>query len=294
MDNYEEWMRTRGVKEDITTREPRVLFKVVMVGDSGVGKTCLLERYRGKAFQGEGKSDATIGVDFYSRKLRVGPPVKEAAPLKIGSLSWLEDQPIIKMQIWDTAGHERFAAITRTYFRGVAGCVLVYDATRVETAKRLPEWLASVHELSRGARCLIVACKCDVLKEESSAVELGKKFAEDKGVMHVCLSARTSTLEEVEAAFRGLATSIYSELVRPMVLNGEVEAALGRMGGQFKVSYADRLQGRIMRDSVSLRHGVTFYLVPWLGPVTTRSGEEEEVGDAASGGGGVCPACAIL
>ena len=123
-------------------------------------------------------------------------------------------------------------------------------------------------------------------------MELGKKFAEDKGVMHVCLSARTSTLEEVEAAFRGLATSIYTELVRPMVLNGEVEAALGRMGGQFKVSYADRLQGRIMRDSVSLRHGVTFYLVPWLGPVTIRSGEEDD--DATSGGGGVCPTCTIL
>jgi small GTP-binding protein len=289
-DHYESWMamRTPGKDaEDVTNKEARLLFKVVMVGETGVGKTCLLERYRGKAFEGEGRSDATIGVDFYSRKLRVGVGIKEAhesAHGAVGSPAWLEEQPIIKMQIWDTAGHERFATITRSYFMGVAGCVIVYDATRPESARTLNKWLTAVRYYSPGVRCLVLANKCDKVGEEREAEEIGRAFAAGEGTMHMSLSASESSAEEIEVAFRGIATSVFRELVQPMIQRGEVERALTRVGG--RISYTERLQGRILRESVHLDHGVTFYLVPWLDDVSIKSED---------GGGYHCPSgCAIL
>ena len=298
--NYEEWMKIRESsamnkveEENVVNLNPRLLFKIVMVGESGVGKTCLLERYRGNIFQGEGKSDATVGVDFYSRKLRVDAPIKENVVLNSGKYSWIEDRPIVKIQIWDTAGHERFGAITRTYFRNVAGCILIYDATRIDTMEKLDSWLSSVHELSPSAQCMVVATKCDILdKVEENTIERGKIYAEKRGAMHVCLSAMESSEAEIAAAFRRISSLIYYDLIKPMIMRGDVEKALSRVGGQFNISYSEKLQGRIMRESVYLDHGVTFYLVPWIDPVTTK--EIKEIEDMVKSKGGICPGCMII
>ena len=92
------------------------LFKYIIIGDTGVGKSCLLLQFTDKRFRHD--HDLTIGVEFGSRMLR------------------LEDKEI-KLQIWDTAGQESFRSITRSYYRGAAGALLVYDITRRDTFSHL-------------------------------------------------------------------------------------------------------------------------------------------------------------
>lgn len=125
-----------GVSDDLTScvidqlLPPRLLFKIVLAGESGVGKTSLLNSFCGKQF--DSKSDPTIGVDFCTRKVRVslgkssfnnphavnGLHFNESDEKALGAHG-LEVSPIAKLQIWDTAGHERFASITQTYFREI-------------------------------------------------------------------------------------------------------------------------------------------------------------------------------
>ena len=102
-----------------TTKEPH-LFKYIIIGDTGVGKSCLLLQFTDKRFQQV--HDRTIGVEFGARMINI-------------------DQKQIKLQIWDTAGQESFRSITRSYYRGAAGALLVYDITRRDTFNHLTSWL---------------------------------------------------------------------------------------------------------------------------------------------------------
>ncbi|KAK9936620.1 hypothetical protein M0R45_013450 [Rubus argutus] len=101
------------------------LFKVVLIGDSGVGKSNLLSRFTRNEFSLESKS--TIGVEFATRSLDV-------------------DGKVIKAQIWDTAGQERYRAITSAYYRGAVGALLVYDVTRNSTFESVERWLRELRD----------------------------------------------------------------------------------------------------------------------------------------------------
>ena len=96
------------------------LFKYIVIGDSGVGKSCLLLQFTDKRF--EVTHDLTIGVEFGTRVCDV-------------------DGQSIKFQIWDTAGQESFRSITRAYYRGACGALLVFDVTRKETFEHVASWL---------------------------------------------------------------------------------------------------------------------------------------------------------
>merc|ERR1712183_340065 len=93
---------------DLTTNMSNYsyLFKFIIVGDSNVGKSCLMMRFCDNKYKQD--NDPTIGVEFGSRTLTV-------------------NEKLLRLQIWDTAGQESFRSITRSYFRGAIGCVLVYD-----------------------------------------------------------------------------------------------------------------------------------------------------------------------
>ena len=101
------------------------LFKYIIIGDTGVGKSCLLLQFTDKRFQPV--HDLTIGVEFGARMVTV-------------------DSKQIKLQIWDTAGQESFRSITRSYYRGAAGALLVYDITRRETFNHLANWLEDARQ----------------------------------------------------------------------------------------------------------------------------------------------------
>merc|ERR1711912_100142 len=103
------------------------LFKYIIIGDTGVGKSCLLLQFTDKRFQPV--HDLTIGVEFGARMITI-------------------DKKQIKLQIWDTAGQEKFRSITRSYYRGAAGALLVYDITRRETFEHLQSWLEDCRRYS--------------------------------------------------------------------------------------------------------------------------------------------------
>lgn len=100
------------------------LFKIVMIGDSAVGKSNLLSRFARDEFFPNSKS--TIGVEFQTQKINISG--KE-----------------IKAQIWDTAGQERFRAVTSAYYRGAVGALLVYDISRRQTFESVGRWLNELH-----------------------------------------------------------------------------------------------------------------------------------------------------
>lgn len=97
------------------------LFKIVLIGDSGVGKSNLLSRFTKNEFNLESK--ATIGVEFAAKSIS------------------LDNGQLVKAQIWDTAGQERYRAITNTYYRGAVGALLVYDITKSKTFESVERWL---------------------------------------------------------------------------------------------------------------------------------------------------------
>ncbi|OON23450.1 Ras family protein [Opisthorchis viverrini] len=118
------------------------LFKLLLIGDSGVGKTCLLFRYVEDTFSSSFIS--TIGIDF-----------------KIKTIE-LEGKKI-KLQIWDTAGQERFQTITASYYRGAMGIMLVYDITSRRTFDNISRWMGNIQSLaSHDVEKLVVANKCDM------------------------------------------------------------------------------------------------------------------------------------
>ena len=112
------------------------LFKLLLIGDSGVGKSCLLLRFADDTYTESYIS--TIGVDFKIRTIEL-------------------DGKTIKLQIWDTAGQESFRSITRSYYRGAAGALLVYDITRRDTFKHLSVWLEEARQHSQ-SNMVIMSC----------------------------------------------------------------------------------------------------------------------------------------
>ena len=98
-------------------------FKLIIVGDTGVGKSCILNRYLRGTHQPNEKQ--TVGVEFGLKYL----PVRDKT---------------VKMQIWDTAGQERFKSVTRSYYRGSIGVIIVYDITKAESTDRIKTWLQEV------------------------------------------------------------------------------------------------------------------------------------------------------
>ena len=164
------------------------LFKVVMIGDSGVGKSNLLSRFTRNEFSLESKS--TIGVEFATRTLEV-------------------EGKTVKAQIWDTAGQERYRAITSAYYRGAVGALLVYDMTKHETYEDAAKWLKELRD-NADANIVItlVGNKSDLEHLRVVQTSDATKYAETEGLSYIETSALEST--NVEAAFKNILTDIYN------------------------------------------------------------------------------------
>ncbi|UJR20746.1 hypothetical protein I4U23_023864 [Adineta vaga] len=163
------------------------LFKVVLIGDSGVGKSNLLSRFTRNEFNLESKS--TIGVEFATRSIQV-------------------DKKTIKAQIWDTAGQERYRAITSAYYRGAVGALLVYDISKHGTYENVERWLKELRDhADTNIIISLVGNKSDLRHLRSVPSEEAKAFAEKNGVSFIETSALDST--NVEQAFHTILTEIY-------------------------------------------------------------------------------------
>ncbi|XP_038640262.1 ras-related protein Rab-8-like isoform X2 [Scyliorhinus canicula] len=165
------------------------LFKLLLIGDSGVGKTCLLFRFCDDAFTTTFIS--TIGIDF-----------------KIKTVEF--DGKKIKLQIWDTAGHERFRTITSAYYRGAMGIMLVYDITQAKSFDNVKNWIRDIEEhASTDVERMILGNKCDVNEKRQVPKEQGEKLAIDYGIKFLETSAKSSI--NVEEAFSTLTCDIMTK-----------------------------------------------------------------------------------
>lgn len=159
-------------------RDYDYLFKLVLIGDTGVGKSCLLMRFSDDTFTESFIS--TIGVDFRFRTVKVGDKTA-------------------KLQIWDTAGQERFRTITSAYYRNADGIILVYDVTRQDSFDHVTDWLVEVDKYANAGTCkLLVGNKSD-RTDRAVQESAGKQLAANLDIPFLETSARTS--ENVEAAF---------------------------------------------------------------------------------------------
>jgi len=166
------------------------LFKYIIIGDTGAGKSCLLLQFTDKRFQPV--HDLTIGVEFGARMVDI-------------------DGRQIKLQIWDTAGQESFRSITRSYYRGAAGALLVYDITRRETFNHLGRWLEEAKQNGNtNMTIMLIGNKCDLEHRRQVSTEEGRVFAEKHGLMFLETSAKTA--ENVEESFHLPAKKIYEKI----------------------------------------------------------------------------------
>lgn len=166
------------------------LFKLLLIGDSGVGKSCLLLRFADDTYTESYIS--TIGVDFKIRTIEL-------------------DGKTIKLQIWDTAGQERFRTITSSYYRGAHGIIVVYDITDQESFNNVKQWLQEIDRYAcENVNKLLVGNKCDLTPKRAVEMNTAKEYASQLGIPFLETSAKNST--NVEQAFLTMAGEIKSRM----------------------------------------------------------------------------------
>uniref|UniRef100_A0A8D2LKC3 small monomeric GTPase n=2 Tax=Varanus komodoensis TaxID=61221 RepID=A0A8D2LKC3_VARKO len=164
------------------------LFQTVMlVGDSGVGKTCLLVRFKDGAFLA-GSFISTVGIDFRNKVLNV-------------------DGVRVKLQIWDTAGQERFRSVTHAYYRDAHALLLLYDVTNRASFDNIQAWLTEIHEYAKqDVVLMLLGNKVDSTQERVVRREDGEKLAKEYGVPFMETSARSGL--NVDLAFVAIAKEL--------------------------------------------------------------------------------------
>lgn len=165
------------------------ILKLLLVGDSGVGKSCLLLRFVEDKFNPS--FITTIGIDFRIRTIEL-------------------DGKRIKLQLWDTAGQERFRTITTAYYRGATGIVMVYDVTDRRTFDNIKTWFQTVHQHANDdTKLVLVGNKCDEEELRDVSREEGEALAKELGILFFEASAKTN--ENVDDLFFKLAASILKD-----------------------------------------------------------------------------------
>jgi len=183
-----------------------MLCKMLLIGDSGVGKSCLLLRFCDDAWTPS--FITTIGIDFKIRTIEL-------------------DGKRIKLQIWDTAGQERFRTITTAYYRGAMGILLVYDVTDERSFNNIRTWHSNVEQhASEGVNKILIGNKCDWEEKKVITTAQGQELADELGLTFMETSAKTNI--NVEAAFFALARDIKKRLIDSLPAD---EVAASRASG---------------------------------------------------------------
>jgi len=159
----------------MTTRQSAYdhIVKLLMIGDSGVGKSCLLVRFADDMFIPS--FITTIGIDFKIKTVVI-------------------NNKRIKLQIWDTAGQEKFRTITTAYYRGAMGILLVYDVTDEQSFLNVRNWIRSIEENAPdNVEKILIGNKCDMVNDRVISTETGRELAEEYGIKFLEASAKTDT-----------------------------------------------------------------------------------------------------
>lgn len=167
------------------------LMKLIVIGDSGAGKSCLLHRFIEDTFSED--QTQTIGIEYGAKIIDLGGAK-------------------VKLQIWDTAGQERYKSVTRSYYRGAMGCLIVYDVTNRSSYESVPQWLSDVRQLAgNDVVVMLIGNKIDLAKANNTrAIQHNEAslYAQQNGLLHFETSAATG--EFVTEAFLRVAKSAVS------------------------------------------------------------------------------------
>ena len=164
------------------------LYKIIIIGDSGVGKSNILGRYLNKEFKHDTKS--TVGVEFGSKQLKI-------------------EGVNIKLQIWDTAGEERYRAITSAYYKGSKGCFIVYDITSEVSFENVEKWYEEIRKSAeKEIFVILVGNKCDLENERKVSIEMGQNKAKNFNCPFFETSALNNT--NIVNVFQNISENIYN------------------------------------------------------------------------------------
>lgn len=168
-----------------TRRNSEHLFKVLVVGEASTGKTSFIKRYVHHFFSKAYK--ATIGVDFALKTLQY------------------DENTLVRLQLWDIAGQERFGSMTRVYYKDAVGAFLVFDVNRPKTFESVMRWKADLDtkvSLSDGSNipCLLLANKCDLVQRTEKDEEMLKKFAQQNGFIGCLYTSPKDNINVEQAA----------------------------------------------------------------------------------------------
>ncbi|XP_047317627.1 ras-related protein RABA5b [Impatiens glandulifera] len=191
-------------KEVVDDAGEEYLFKIVVIGDSAVGKSNLLSRFARDEFDLHSK--ATVGVEFQTQVVEI-------------------EGKEVKAQVWDTAGQERFRAVTSAYYRGAVGTLIVYDISRRTTFDSIKRWLDELNtHCDTAVAKMLVGNKSDLDNIRAVSVEEGKSLAEEEGLFFIETSALDST--NVMKAFEIVIREIYNNVSRKVLNSDSYKAEL--------------------------------------------------------------------
>jgi Ras-related protein Rab-11A/Ras-related protein Rab-11B len=189
------------------------LFKVVLIGDSGVGKSNLLSRFTRNEFSLDSKS--TIGVEFATKSIQA-------------------EGKTIKAQIWDTAGQERYRAITSAYYRGAVGALLVYDMTKHGTFENVDRWLRELRDHAEAnIVVMLVGNKSDLKTQRAVETQEAMAFAEQHNLAFIETSALDAS--GVDVAFTNILTEIYRLMNKKQLHEGSAKQSVASGGEKISI-----------------------------------------------------------
>ena len=182
-----------------------MMFKVVLVGDSSVGKTNIMSKYLKNEFHEDSK--ATVGVEFGSKQFTV-------------------EGHKIKAQIWDTAGQERYKAMTSAYFKGAKGAFIVYDITSKSSFESVDRWLNDLRvSADKNLTVIIIGNKCDLEQQRDVKKEQGEEKSKSNGVAFMETSALSG--ENIDKAFDKMVNEVFKKCHEEFISDGDLDIVGG-------------------------------------------------------------------
>ena len=184
------------------------VYKVLLLGDSTVGKTCFLLKYTDKVFKEVHMT--TVGLDYRLKSMT------------------LKNGKNVKLQIWDTAGQDRFRSITKNYYKGAQGIIVIYDITNFASFDNVKNWISQIREeVTSNVVIYIAGNKTDLEEQRKIQTEEGKNLAEEYGFHFVETSAKNGTnineafedlVERIDSIFGKLGTN-HAEIINGNQIN---------------------------------------------------------------------------
>lgn len=191
--------------EEVSDENEDFTIKVVIVGNSGVGKSNLLSRFVQNEFSND--SRATVGVELLTKSYRI-------------------NKKIIKLHLWDTAGQERFKSITSSFYKGSKGAIIVYDITNRESFTQTDKWLSEIKDLAdRKIDVIICGNKCDLEQKRKVSTEEGLLKCNINSIGFFETSALNSV--NIDEAFKYLIKEIYESSIKLVINNDNLEISKG-------------------------------------------------------------------